>query len=97
MHKSSDSKDAFQRLQIIPIYNIPYSPDFNGIESYFSLIKAEYKKMLLKSLIRDNGFNTTRLIKSSISAVSDEKVRACARNGREQMEEQHLKLIKSLE
>lgn len=49
-------------------------------------MKLEYKKLLLKSLMADNGFNAVRLIKTSISAVSDEKVRACARNGREAVE-----------
>jgi len=85
VHKTQESKQAFERLQITPIFNIPYSPDFNGIESYFSLIKLEYKKMLLKSLICDNGFNSVHLIRSSIKAVSDEKVKACARYGREQV------------
>jgi len=36
--------------------------------------------------MNDHGFNIIRLIKSSIEAVSDEKVRACARNGREAIE-----------
>jgi hypothetical protein len=41
--------------------------------------------MLLKQLISDNGFNSVRLIRDSIKAVSDEKVMACARYGREQV------------
>ena len=47
VHKTKDVKEACERLNIIPIFNIPYSPDFNGIESYFSLVKAEYKKLVL--------------------------------------------------
>jgi len=38
---------AYKRLNINAIFNMPYSPDFNGIESYFSLVKAEYKKIAL--------------------------------------------------
>ncbi len=47
VHKTKDVQEAYERLNIIPIFNIPYSPDFNGIESYFSLVKAEYKKLVL--------------------------------------------------
>jgi hypothetical protein len=86
VQKSVESRQAYERLKITPIFNIPYSPQFNGIESYFALIKLEYKKLLLKSLMNDHGFNIIRLIKSSIETVSDEKVIACARNGREAIE-----------
>ena len=57
VHKSDDSRAAYQRLNIIPIFNIPYSPQFNGIESYFALLKAEYKKLLLQYLMKDLNFD----------------------------------------
>ena len=41
-----------KRLKARPIFNVPYSPDFNGIETYFSLIKGEYKKLILERLIK---------------------------------------------
>lgn len=56
-----------------PIYNVPYSPQFNGIESYFSLLKGEYKKLLLKYLVKGQAFEVTDLIKQSLERVSDEK------------------------
>ena len=37
----------------MPIFNIPYSPDFNGIENFFSLAKAEYKALLLNKLMEE--------------------------------------------
>ena len=52
VHKCNLSKDVFKALNITPIFNIPYSPQFNGIESYFSLLKAEYKGLLLKQIMR---------------------------------------------
>ena len=47
VHKSRLVKQAYERLNITPIYNIPYSPDFNGIESYISMVEREYKSSLL--------------------------------------------------
>ena len=69
-----------------PIFNVPYSPQFNGIESYFSLVKGEYKKLLLKYLILNQKFDVHALIKKSIDLVSNEKAMNCARNGREAIE-----------
>ena len=40
VHKTKEVYQAYKRLNITPIFNMPYSPDFNGIESYFSLIKT---------------------------------------------------------
>lgn len=47
VHKTALVRAAYERLKITPIFNVPYSPDFNGIESYFSLVKSAYKKKLL--------------------------------------------------
>ena len=47
VHKTNLSKETFRELQITAIFNIPYSPQFNGIESYFSILKNEYKNLLL--------------------------------------------------
>ena len=47
VHKTRKVMAAYKRLNINAIFNMPYSPDFNGIESYFSLVKAQYKKLAL--------------------------------------------------
>jgi hypothetical protein len=47
VHKTKDAKLLFEQLNIIEIFNVPYCPQFNGIESYFAQVKATYKKLLL--------------------------------------------------
>ena len=47
VHKTKDAKLLFEELNITEIFNVPYCPQFNGIESYFSQVKATYKKLLL--------------------------------------------------
>ena len=47
IHKTLEVKEVYKRLKITPIFNISCSPDFNGIESYFSIVKSEYKKLAL--------------------------------------------------
>jgi transposase len=40
VHKTKVVLEACRLHQVSTIYNVPYSPDFNGIESYFALVKA---------------------------------------------------------
>ena len=47
VNKTKEVLETCKRLKARPIFNVPYSPDFNGIETYFSLIKGEYKKLIL--------------------------------------------------
>ncbi|MFN9906006.1 MAG: hypothetical protein ACK56F_07765 [bacterium] len=36
VHKTKLSLATMKKLSITPIFNVPYSPDFNGIETFFS-------------------------------------------------------------
>ena len=65
VHKTNLSKELFKVLKITPIFNIPYSPQFNGIESYFSILKNEYKKLLLERVMRGDLVDAVTLIKTS--------------------------------
>ena len=47
VHKTKDGKLLFEELNITEIFNVPYCPQFNSNESYFSQVKAAYKKLLL--------------------------------------------------
>ena len=35
VHKTKEVLETCKRLKVRPIFNVPYSPDFNGIETYF--------------------------------------------------------------
>jgi transposase len=78
-HKSKNTKHFFEKLNITKIFNVPYCPQLNGIESYFSQLKATYKKLLLKFVINDAPFDTISLINQSIKSVSNENATRCVR------------------
>jgi hypothetical protein len=69
----------FEKLNITEIFNVPYCPQFNGIESYFSQIKATYKKLFLGKVIKEAPYDTMSLIKQSIQSVSNENATRCVR------------------
>jgi transposase len=79
VHKTKDAKHLFEKLNITEIFNVPYCPQFNGIESYFSQLKATYKKLLLKCVISDAPYDTMGLIKQSIESESNENAKRCVR------------------
>ena len=64
-----------------PIFNVPYSPAFNGIETYFSLLKCEYKKLLLERLIKGVKVESQSMIMQSIQRVDQEKAKKCVEAG----------------
>ena len=79
VHKTKDAKHLFEKLNITEIFNVPYCPQFNGIESYFSQLKVTYKKLLLKCVISDAPYDTMGLIKQSIESVSNDNATRCVR------------------
>ena len=81
VHRSRAALAKFQSLNVIPIFNIPYSPQFNGIESVFSMVKAAFKKSLLKEIIAGERRNSIKLIKRAIIGLDSEKVKRCVVNG----------------
>jgi transposase len=74
VHKTLEVTETCKQLHAKPIYNVPYSPNFNGIENYFNLVKAEYKKLILQKLVKGIKPDVTATIHQSIANVQKEKV-----------------------
>jgi len=65
-HHCRAAKEALDRLNILPIFNVPYSPQFNGIESVFSMLKFCYKRLLLRSIMKNERLQPKKLIEAAI-------------------------------
>ena len=81
VHKTKEVLETCKRLKARPIFNVPYSPDFNGIEKYFSLLKGEYKKLILERLIKGIKVDSSIMIVQSIQKVDQEKAKRCVIGG----------------
>ena len=81
VHKTKEVLETCKRLKARPIFNVPYSPDFNGIETYFSLLKGEYKKLILERLIKGIKVDSSSMIVQSIQKVDQEKERRFVTGG----------------
>ena len=81
VHKTKEVLETCKRLKVRPIFNVPYSPDFNGIETYFSLLKGEYKKIILERLIKGIKVDSSSMIVQSIQKVDQGKAKRCVARG----------------
>jgi transposase len=64
---------------------VPYSPEFNGIESYWSLVKKIYKKKLHYKLMKNEWLDTKAMAEESLKEVEKAKVQNCAEDGERQI------------
>ena len=52
VHRSNEVKERMEELSIPFIFSPPYSPDYNPIESVFSMFKRELKKRRLTAILK---------------------------------------------
>jgi hypothetical protein len=57
IHKTPEVKEWWPKLNIEPIWNVGYSPEFNPIEAVFSKVKREFNSQRLNNLVNKTGFN----------------------------------------
>ena len=52
VYKIKEVLETWKCLKVRLIFNVQYSPDLNDIETYFYLLKGEYKKLILEKIIK---------------------------------------------
>ena len=52
-HKTANIKMKLRELNMEPVYNVPYQPDYNPTESCFSKIKNHYKRKKLHMALNE--------------------------------------------
>ena len=77
VHKSNILKTVYAELDITPIFNIGYSPEFNPIESVFSQVKRTYSKERLNKLANDEIFDQTDQIRRAFQKITNKVVNSC--------------------
>ena len=52
----SGHQAVLRQPDIVPVYNVGYSPEFNAIKTVFSKVKAHYNRQRLNCLINKTFF-----------------------------------------
>lgn len=79
VHKARIVMPSYDNLNIKPVFNIGYSPEFNPIEAVFSKVKSKYSRSRLNCLVNKIGFNSDREIRLALESVTQEHCSACVR------------------
>jgi len=79
VHKRPECRELMGRLDIRPIYNVGYSPEFNPIEAVFSKVKQRFSCQRLHNLVNKIGFNMDTEIEAAFKAITPAHCAACAR------------------
>ena len=62
VHQAIVVKPYYDKLDIKPIFNVGYSPEFNPIEAVFSRVKFLFCNKRLSDTVNRTGFNFDRTI-----------------------------------
>jgi len=74
-----DVKDIYGQLNMTPVFNVSYSPQFNPIEAVFSKVKAVFSRSRLNQLVNKRGFNMDEEIKAAFRSISIDHCASCVR------------------
>ena len=79
VHKNARVQELMAKLDIRPIYNVPYSPEFNPIEAVFSKVKRRFSCQRLHNLVTKIGFNMDAEIEAAFRSIKPAHCASCAR------------------
>ena len=79
-HKTVEVSDAFKELDITPVFNATYAPEFNPIELIFAQVKLRYKADRLNKLANDIEYDERKMIMNAFNSVSKLTILNCIRH-----------------
>ena len=79
VHKNAKVRELMAKLDIRPIYNVAYSPEFDPIEAVFSKVKRQFSCQRLHNLVTKIGFNMDKEIVNAFKTIEPAHCAACAR------------------
>ena len=79
VHKSKETRPWWEKLDIVRIFNVGYSPEFQPIEACFSQVKREFCKERLNALVNQEEFEVVKVIRQAFRLVSPQLVANCVK------------------
>ena len=79
VHRTKKVMQKCRSLNITPLWNLPYSPDTNPIESCFAQVKKAFKKRRLHCLVNNIEFNMRKEIREAFKVVTEELTKNCVK------------------
>ena len=80
-HFSKAASDAASKLRIVLIRNVPYKPEFNGIERVWARMKWIFRRTVLRKKIDKEPIKLKEIVPEVASKMSSKLCHQCALNG----------------
>ena len=77
VHRSHRAKDRMEELGIAYIFNPIYSPELNGIEEVFSIVKRAVKARRLQAILNGDEIDLKHVIYDSFQNIKRLKIAHC--------------------
>ena len=77
VHISRKVRDRLDELGMAYIYSPIYSPDYNGIESVFSIAKRYIKQRRLKAVMDEEEIDLKKVIREAFDRIDPIKISKC--------------------
>ncbi len=77
VHNCNKVTDRLDELELEYVFTPAYSPDFNPIESVFSIFKNRFKRMRIGSIVHGREINYETEIHRIFGLIEKEKVVNC--------------------
>ena len=77
VHYAKEVKEAYEELNIIPIYGPAYSPEYNPIEMVFNMLKQPVKKWRLEDMLKRRKRTYKDLVPLAVRHCTIDKVNKC--------------------
>ena len=81
IHRSKATVDYAQTLDFTIIWNVPYHPEFNGIEYVWAIVKMKFRAIQTQRMLGTKECSFVDAIWESMSGVSDIEVKRCIQHG----------------
>lgn len=77
VHKNAGVQELMRELKLECIWNVPYSPDYQPIETVFSQVKLLFKKEKLKALLTKGDFDQKQTIRNTFGSIKADYIDRC--------------------
>lgn len=81
VHKCSEVQKEFKIHSMVSIFNLPYSPEWNPIETFFAHVKGEFRKIKLEVIVNNLEPDNRAMIHQAVGSRSMDSIKKVAKSG----------------
>ena len=81
IHRAASNQRLVRQLRFDIVWNVPYHPEFNGIEYVWNIAKQLFREVQLQRMLQTTKMSLNQAIWQSLNDVPPEEVKRCIHHG----------------